>query len=133
MTTSSLESEDASERWSPVRIDAWILCGEFVQRIVSEARAGVTGNLPGDTPEVDWDRIWRAGDGAPSDEVAIGRIVRAASEVARGVSAYRPGVISPSPPTHRSNGSAVLGVVPQASPPEVAGDSVVTAEPPRPR
>jgi sortase A len=128
VTTSSLESEDASERWSDVRIDAWILCGEFVQRIVSEARAGVEEDLPGDTPEVDWDRIWRAGAGAPSEEVAIGRIVRAASEAARGISAHPREAHSPSPPTHRSNGAAVLGVVPQASPPEIAADTVVPAE-----
>ena len=35
---------------------------------------------------MDWAAIWRAGDGAPSDEVAIGRIVRAASGAAQAIS-----------------------------------------------
>ena len=109
MTTPRLESEDASERWSDVRIDAWVLCAEFVQRIMSEARAGAAKDLPGDIPDVDWAPIWRAGEGAPSDEAAIGRIVRAASEAARGISRHPPEALSPSLPTHRSNGAAVLG------------------------
>jgi len=129
VTDPSLESEDASERWSDVRIEAWVLCGEFVQRIVSEARAGVAEDLPGDTFDVDWDRIWRAGDGAPSDEAAIGRIVRAASEAARRISPHPREALSPSRPTHRSNGAAVLGGVPRASPPEIDADAVVASEP----
>ena len=57
-----------------MRVDAWVLCAEFVQRIVSEACAGVAENLPGDIPDVDWASIWRAGDGAPSNEAAIGQL-----------------------------------------------------------
>jgi LPXTG-site transpeptidase (sortase) family protein len=128
VTTSRLESEEgASERFSDLRLDAWVLCAEFVQQIVSEARAGFADDLPGVIPEVDWASIWQAGNGAACDEAAIGRIVRAASEAARGLSPP-PGEAS-SPPTHRSNGAAVLEGVPAASPPAVGADSDVPAEP----
>ena len=59
------------------------LCHEFVDQVVSDALATAgAGTSDRDVPEVDWGAIWGAGDGAPSDEVAIGRIVRAASGVA---------------------------------------------------
>jgi LPXTG-site transpeptidase (sortase) family protein len=125
VTTPRLESQDASERWSDVRLDAWVLCAEFVQRIVSEARAGVTKGLPGDIPDVDWAPIWQAGDGAPSDEAAIGRIVRAAWEAAQGISRHPTEALSPSQPTLRSNGAALLGGLPLARPPEIGADRVV--------
>src|SRR5580704_56178 len=66
--------------------DKWALCWEFVERIVSDARSAAAQDNPGHpVPEVDWELIWRAGDGAPSDEWAIGHIIRAASAVARGI------------------------------------------------
>ncbi len=129
MTTPRLESQDASERWSDVRLDAWVLCAEFVQRIVSEAHAGTAKDLSGDIPDVDWAPIWQAGDGAPSDEVAIGRIVRAAWEAAQGISRHPPEAPSPSQPTLRSNSAAVLGGVPIASPSEITADTVVPVQP----
>src|ERR1700728_563264 len=125
VTTPRLESEDASERWNDLRIDAWLLCAEFVQRIVSEARAEASEDLFGDVPDVDWDSIWRAGDGAPSDEAAIGRVVRAASEAARGISSIPPESLPQSLPTHASNGAAVLEGAPLARP----SDTVVPVEP----
>ena len=129
VTTPRIESQDASERLSDVRLDAWILCAEFVQRIVSEAHAGVAGGLPGDTPDVDWASIWRAGDGAPSDEAAIGRIVRAASEAAREISGHPREGFSPSLPTLLSNGAAVLEGIPIASPSEIGAETIVPVEP----
>jgi sortase A len=146
VTTPRLESEDAPERWSDLHIDARLLCAEFVQRIVSEARAGAATDLSGELPEVDWDSIWRAGDGAPSDEAAIGRIVRAASEAARAISNHPADEISRSLPSHTSSRAALLGGVPLASPPETeaatlppvveslahpARPSVVPVEPPQ--
>ncbi len=86
VTTPRLESETAAERLSEMRIDARALCAEFVERIVSEARREVAQDLPGVVPDVDWAQIWAAGDGAPSVEIAVGRIVRAAYEAARGLS-----------------------------------------------
>src|SRR6185437_1289376 len=65
-------------------LDAWTLCGRFVERILSEAQAAAEREHPGrPIPPVDRASIWQAGDGAPSDQVAIGRVVRAASEAAR--------------------------------------------------
>ena len=128
VTTPRLESEDASERWSDVRIDARVLCAEFVQRIMSEARAGMAKDLPENQPDVDWARIWRAGDGAPSDEAAIGRIVRAAWDAARGLSGHQSEAPLPSLPTHRSNGVGVLGASP-ASPAETGAQVIVPVEP----
>ena len=112
-----------------MRIDAWALCAEFVQQIVSEARAGVAQDAQAGIPDVDWARIWGAGDGAPSEEAAIGRIVRAASEAARGISPPSPETIPPAPSTNRSNDAAVLGGVALASPPQVGTDTVVPVEP----
>ena len=129
MTTPRLESQDVSERWSDVRLDAWVLCAEFVQRIVSEARAGVSKDLPGDIPDVDWVLIWQAGNGAPSDEVAIGRIVRAASKAAREISAGLPETHAPSRLTPRSNGAPESAGVPITSPPQIGADIVVPLEP----
>ena len=43
-----------------------------------------------DTHVVDWAPIWRAGDGAPSDEAAIGRIDRATFETAHGLFPHSP-------------------------------------------
>src|ERR1700733_8447324 len=76
--------ESARRRFPRVNVDAWTLCAEFIERIVSEAQAAAARGNPGSpAPEVDWEQIWRAGDGAPSDESAIGRIIQAASGVAR--------------------------------------------------
>jgi sortase A len=129
VTTSRLESADASERWSDLRIDAWFMCAEFVERIVSEARAEVANRPPGDLPDVDWDSIWRAGDGAASDEAAIGRIVRAASEAAREISGRQSDVLSPSLPVSPSNGVALLEAGPVASAPESGAETIAPVEP----
>ncbi len=110
-------------------MDAWLLCAEFVQGIVAEAGAGAATDLPGESPDVDWGAIWRAGDGAPSDEVAIGRVVRAASAAARALSLRPTDAPSQSLPTHPSDGVAALGEIPLASPPEVGADTVVPIEP----
>ncbi len=127
MTAPRLDSENAPERLSDLRIDAWLLCAEFVQGIMAEAGAGTDPS--GDGPDVDWDAIWRAGDGAPSDEVAIGRVVRAASEAARGLSRRPTEAPSQSLATHPPDGSAALGGVPPANPPGIRADTVVPAEP----
>ena len=65
-----------------VGVDAWALCtAELVKWIVSEAQAAAARDDAGSPrPEVDRQQIWRAGEGAPSDEVAISRIVHVTSE-----------------------------------------------------
>jgi sortase A len=82
-------SEGVAQRQNHLRIDARDLCHQFVQWIVAEAQAGSGEDAAGDLPEVDWAAVWSAGDGATSDELALGRIVRAASEAAHGVAADR--------------------------------------------
>ena len=84
-----------TDRMGDLTVDAWALCAEFVQQIVSEARDGSIEDLVGDAPDLDWESIWRAGDGAPSDEAAMGRIVRAASEAARGIAFVAPAIVPP--------------------------------------
>jgi LPXTG-site transpeptidase (sortase) family protein len=75
-------------RFEHLHLDAWALCQEFVERIVSDARAEAARDNPTrPIPEVEWEAIWRAGEGASSDEAAIGRIVRAASSAAHGLAA----------------------------------------------
>ena len=49
-----------------------------------------TGSPVRPAPKVDWEQVWRAGDGAPSDEAAIGRIIRAAAVVARTIALRTP-------------------------------------------
>jgi sortase A len=127
VTTPRLESEDASEHWSDLRLNAWVLCAEFVEQIVSEGRAGTAGDPPGNIPDVDWASIWRAGEGADSDEAAIGRIIRAASAAAQRMPRTPQEV--PPPSTQRSNGAAALTGLPTASPPETAVETVVPVEP----
>ena len=82
----AIVADRALGRREPWGIDAWVLCREFVERIVTEAQAAAARDDPGHrVGDVDWESIWRAGDGAPSDEAAIGRIVRAASGAAQGI------------------------------------------------
>ena len=57
--------------------------------LLSEARAEAANGSSEDVPEVDWTAIWRSGDGAPSDEAAIGRIIRAASDAAQAISRHQ--------------------------------------------
>jgi LPXTG-site transpeptidase (sortase) family protein len=58
-------------------------CREFVERTVNNTRTVVARTGSGEAPEVDWEAIWSAGDGAASEEQAVGRIVAAAFVVAR--------------------------------------------------
>lgn len=110
--------EDAPGRRGDVGIDAWVLCAEFVERIVSDAQAAAARDNPGHRiPEVDWELIWQAGDGAYSDESAIGRIIRAASRVAHGIALERPEPSSLPERADRVDG-------------EVAVDKSVTRQPP---
>ena len=76
-----------TERRTDPPIDAWALCAEFVEQMCP-AHAEAANGSSEDVPEVDWTAIWRSGDGAPSDEAAIGRIVRAASDAAQAISRH---------------------------------------------
>ena len=100
---------------------------------MAEARAAARDRPEREVPEVDWASIWMAGDGAPSDEAAIGRIVRTASEVARKI-ARGSGAASPRP----APGDGVAGIAPREAPARTArpmvgdpptGSEPVTAEP----
>ena len=89
-------SEGLSEGPELGGIDAWALCAEYVEQIVRAGEATAAREHPGgEIPRPDWDRIWRAGEGAPTDELAIGRIIRTASEEARAL--VRGTAASPSP------------------------------------
>lgn len=60
------------------------LCGGFVARVVAEAREVAARKNPGaDIPDVDWDAIWRAGEGVPTLDRAVGQVVAAAFVAAR--------------------------------------------------
>ena len=76
------------DRGEHIGVDAWDLCAEFVDRLLSDARATASRNTSGEmVPAVEWDRIWRAAEGAPSDEAAIGRVVSEAWLVAQELAA----------------------------------------------
>jgi LPXTG-site transpeptidase (sortase) family protein len=88
---SALSMDEASDReWprpvltvlpDPILPDT---CRQFVERMVSNGIATVAGDEPGAAlPGVDWDAIWRAGDGASSVESALGAIITAAYVAAR--------------------------------------------------
>jgi sortase A len=82
-------------------LDSWDLCRAFVEDLLSDARAAAAQQHPGrPVPEVDWPQIWQAGDGASSDERAIGRIVRAAAEVADRIAGGTAEPIRPPARTH---------------------------------
>jgi len=82
--TSRETSTGGPDRSEYVGIDAWALCAEFVEHMLSDALAAAARANPGcSVPDVDRDRIRRAAEGASSEEAAIGRVVRAASEMAR--------------------------------------------------
>jgi len=128
VTTPRLITEDVPERWNDARIDAWVLCAEFVERIVSEARAEAANGSSEGVPEVDWAAIWRTGDGATSDEAAMGRIVRAASVAAQTISRQKR-VAPPPSSTARSTGAGVLDTPQVAGTTEVRPVAIVMAEP----
>jgi sortase A len=89
-----MDARTRPDRLAHLSIDAWALCAEFTERIISEAQASAAkANPAGLVPQVDWEQIWRAGDGASSDEAAIGRIVQAAAAIA--------GTIAPRAPESR--------------------------------
>ena len=114
--TSRETSTGGPDRDEQVGLDAWALCAEFVEGMLSDALAAAASADPGrSVPDVDWDRIWRAAEGATSDEAAIGRVVRAASEVARALAL---GTTEALPPTD----DRVL--------PEVRGEADLTLPPP---
>jgi hypothetical protein len=127
VTTPCLDYGDVPQRRSDLHIDAWLLCAEFVQRIVFEALSGAAKDLPEDTLDVDWDSIWRAGDDALSDEAAIGKIVRAASDTARGISDRPLTALSQTSSTHSSDGATESPDPRRAGPPEA--DALVPSGP----
>jgi sortase A len=112
--------------WRDARIDAWVLCAEFVERIVSEARTEAANGSSKDVPAVDWNAIWRAGDGAPSDEAAIGRIIRAASDAAQAILRHQPDAPSS---IARLTGAGMLDAPPLAGTTEIGSDIALAVEP----
>jgi LPXTG-site transpeptidase (sortase) family protein len=63
-------------------------CRIFVENHIAEALARAAHANPGAAAaSVEWGAIWRAGDDAPSEEQAVGRIVVAARAAARKISA----------------------------------------------
>jgi LPXTG-site transpeptidase (sortase) family protein len=142
----SAPEESPRRARAAIGLDAWILCAEFVERLLTEARqaAGQNGTH-GSRTEIDLERIWRAGGGAPNDEVAIGKIVRAASEAARQIaggsdhaagSVVEPGavgapVVEATPPTPTPTPTPTPPPPPTQPPPATAlVDPVVAPEPP---
>ena len=114
-------TEDAPGPPEHPGIDAWALCREFVERIVSDAQAAAARDNPGHpVPEVDWEPIWRAGDGAASDESAIGRILRAAWGAAHEIALGTPELLSPPARADRVDGEAGPETAGTSQPP--AGD-----------
>jgi LPXTG-site transpeptidase (sortase) family protein len=123
-------AEGVSELGNDLRIDAWDLCAEFVQSMVAEAQslAGEDGRSA--LPVVDWAAIWNAGDGGTSDELAIGRIVRAASEAARGVTPGREAPpAAPAAPDDGLNGAVGSGAALLTLPPEGGDELGHSADP----
>ena len=65
----------------PVRTELKIprACRIFVEGLIAESVVRArSDHRPFDGRVIDWDAIWRAGDGASSNEQALGRIVTAA-------------------------------------------------------
>lgn len=127
----------------PAGLSAWVLCAEFVQQIVADAQEAAARDHPDLGPaKVDWGRIWLAGDGALSDEAAIGRIVRAASTTATKIASGAGAAPVPSAPVQPGSvaqqdlggGSPVLPtpLTLVRPPPEATEDADEDADPTHP-
>jgi sortase A len=121
-------SDGVSPGRDDLRTDAWDVGTEFARLIVADAQARAVRESAGGRPEVDWAAIWRSGDGAPSEEAAIGRIVRAAAETAKKIDLER-SKFAPSPTGNGVAAAAVPVATSLTSQPEVAYDPVAPAEP----
>ena len=127
--TSRETSTGGPDRGEHAGIDAWALCAEFVEHMLSDALAAAARADPGrSVPDVDWDRIWRSAEGAPSDEAAIGRVVRAASEVARELAL---GTTEAFPPTPARVDPEVRAEPELTLPPPVVSAPDAPVEPPK--
>jgi len=83
MTAPHVEADGKSEESATSGGGGGTLWADFVQSVLSKQGPGtVTGPSEVDS-ESDLGSIWKAGESAPSDEAAIGRVVRAASLAAR--------------------------------------------------
>jgi sortase A len=112
-------SEASCRAADELPLHSWDPCRDFVEEMVSEAQTTAARARPGQpVPEVDWTKIWQAGNGAFSDEGAIGRIVRTAAEAALGIAAG-----TAAAPAHSTGHHAVV-------PPHV--DESESQEPARP-
>ena len=115
-----------------MRFNAWALCTRFVEQMASSAYGGRAQGVTEGDADVDWALIWQAGEGAPSDEVAIGRVVRAALDARRRIASRQPDGFSSSSATQSANGSnsaVVLGAT-RASIPHWVPDETTTEVPP---
>jgi sortase A len=102
-------SESPSGAAGELTLDSMDLCRVFVEEMLSEAQAVAARERPGQpVPEVDWTKIWQAGDGASSKDGAIGRIVRGAAEVAHHIAGRTIDV--PVPPAGRHAIAPALAV-----------------------
>lgn len=104
MTVPRAETDGTPEESSEAVSGGPTLWAAFVHKVVSQRHSG-TVNGQGADPEVDWSAIWAAGDGAPSSDVAIGRVVRAASRAGRPASRPESDGSLPGEPTPTTNGT----------------------------
>jgi LPXTG-site transpeptidase (sortase) family protein len=152
------DAADDLDRGEHIGVDAWDLCAEFVDRLLSDARATAARSLSGEAaPTIDWDRIWGAAEGAPTEEAAIGRVVSeawlVAQEFAPGTAASptvtpdviggevpaeageKPDVHEPTPPPERvaePTGAAAVATVLAASETVAPPDTPISVPPPPP-
>jgi hypothetical protein len=111
---------------------------EFVEHLVAHGRAIAARDKPGvEPPDVDWDSIWRAGDGAPSPQHAVGSIVHAAFDAARDIAGGSEALLEligrterrpiiGADPSHQHRGENALDLI---APPVIADHPLQSAMP----
>jgi sortase A len=117
VTTPSVETDGNPEESARLPSGSGTLWAEFAQRVLSEGQSGAVDGPTRVDSGGDWDSIRQAGEGAPSDEAAIGKVVRAASLAARGNATRQVESTSPPELNHAANGAIVsYGGQPSVSP-----------------
>jgi sortase A len=126
MTAPHVEADGTSEESANPGGGGGTLWADFVQSVLSKQGPGTVAGPSEVESESDLGSVWKAGESAPSDEAAIGRVVRAASlAVRRGPTQQRQATSSPEV-TQNLNGARSLDERPRPDPQASKVEGAVT-------
>lgn len=133
MTAPHIEADGTSEKSGTSGGGGGTLWADFVQSVLSKQGPRSEAGPSEVDSEIDLGSIWKAGESAPSDEAAIGRVVRAASlAVHRSPTQERQATSSPEA-TQNGNGAGSFEGRPWSEPRAASGaEGAVTEKPTAP-